>query len=144
VNVPWNGGPMTDSEYLLAFFNVILPIAYEFNPDLVFISAGFDAAINDPLGEYQLSPQVFGHMTHMLSRLANGKVIVCLEGGYNLISNGLCAAECVSTLLGRPVVPLTCTQYNPSAIETLKCVVGFHSTNWRNLTFDFDLPESLI
>ncbi|CAG2121332.1 unnamed protein product, partial [Medioppia subpectinata] len=47
VNIPWNGGPMTDSEYMLAFFNVILPIAYDFNPDLVFISAGFDAALSE-------------------------------------------------------------------------------------------------
>lgn len=46
INIPWNGGPMTDAEYMLALFNVILPIAYDFNPELVLISAGFDAAIS--------------------------------------------------------------------------------------------------
>lgn len=38
---------MADSEYALAFFNVILPVAYSFNPDLVLISAGFDAAMSE-------------------------------------------------------------------------------------------------
>ncbi len=79
VNIPFNGGPMSDWEYMTAFFNVILPVSYNFNPDLVFISAGFDSAINDPIGEYNLSPQVYGHMTHFLTTLANGKVILTLE-----------------------------------------------------------------
>ncbi|CAG2120648.1 unnamed protein product [Medioppia subpectinata] len=69
---------------------------------------------------------------------------MCLEGGYNLISNGLCASECVSVLLGKCPESLPLKQYNGSAIETLKCVIGFQSTNWPNLKFDFDLPESLI
>jgi histone deacetylase 6 len=41
---------MGDKEYLAAFTQVVLPIAYEFNPELVLISAGFDACIGDPLG----------------------------------------------------------------------------------------------
>ncbi|XP_054162576.1 histone deacetylase 6-like [Oppia nitens] len=143
VNIPWNDGPMSDSEYLLAFFNVILPVAYNFNPDVVFISAGFDSAINDPLGEYKLSPQMFGHMTHMMSRLANGKLIVCLEGGYNIVSNGLAASQCLSVLLGNAPESLTnVVNYNESAIKTLKQVIAFQSTNWTNLRFDWDLPEN--
>lgn len=43
INIPWNGGPMGDKEYMAAFFNIVLPLAYNFNPDLVLISAGFDA-----------------------------------------------------------------------------------------------------
>ena len=50
VNIPWNGSGMGDTEYALAFYNIVLPIAYEFNPDLVLVSAGFDAARGDPLG----------------------------------------------------------------------------------------------
>lgn len=41
---------MGDAEYLAAFLQVVLPIAYQFNPQLVLISAGFDAAVDDPLG----------------------------------------------------------------------------------------------
>ena len=44
VNIPWSGGPMGDKEYLASFLNVILPIAYNFAPELVLVSAGFDAA----------------------------------------------------------------------------------------------------
>lgn len=44
VNIPWSGGPMGDKEYLAAFFNIVLPIAYNFNPELVLVSAGFDSA----------------------------------------------------------------------------------------------------
>lgn len=41
---------MGDSEYVAAFLQVVLPVAYQFDPELVLISAGFDAAIKDPLG----------------------------------------------------------------------------------------------
>ena len=37
-------------DYLAAFLHVILPIAYEFAPDLIVVSAGFDAAVGDPIG----------------------------------------------------------------------------------------------
>lgn len=41
---------MSDPEYVAAFQQIILPIAYQFNPELVLVSAGFDACVNDPLG----------------------------------------------------------------------------------------------
>jgi len=50
VNIPWNYHKMTDTEYLAAFTNVILPISYEYAPQLILICAGFDAAKDDPLG----------------------------------------------------------------------------------------------
>ena len=70
-----------------------MPIAYEFAPDLVIsqcllqslsgadgiVSAGFDAAEGDQLGQCHVSPAAYGHMTHMLCALASGKVVVALE-----------------------------------------------------------------
>jgi len=50
VNIPWNKKGMGDAEYLAAFTNIVLPIAYEYAPELVLVSAGFDAAQGDPLG----------------------------------------------------------------------------------------------
>lgn len=41
---------MGDAEYIAAFQQIIMPIAYQFNPELILISAGFDACIGDPLG----------------------------------------------------------------------------------------------
>lgn len=50
VNIPWNRKGMGDTEYFCAFTNIVLPIAYEYAPELVLVSAGFDAAQGDPLG----------------------------------------------------------------------------------------------
>ena len=43
------------------------------------VSAGFDAAKGDDLGECEVTPAGYAHMTHMLSGLANGKLVVALE-----------------------------------------------------------------
>ena len=50
VNVPWPAGNMGDADYMAAFYHVILPILSEYAPDLIIVSAGFDAAKGDPLG----------------------------------------------------------------------------------------------
>lgn len=79
VNVPWETGGMCDGDYMYAFQRVIMPIALEFNPDLVIVSAGFDAAAGDTLGGCFVTPAGYAHMTHMLMCLADGKIVVCLE-----------------------------------------------------------------
>ncbi|XP_029420200.1 polyamine deacetylase HDAC10 isoform X3 [Nannospalax galili] len=54
VNLPWNQVGMGNADYLAAFLNVLLPLAFEFDPELVLVSAGFDSAIGDPEGGYHL------------------------------------------------------------------------------------------
>jgi acetoin utilization deacetylase AcuC-like enzyme len=56
------------------FRHVILPIAREFSPDMVIISAGFDAAEGDPLGNCLVSPEAFGHFTKVR---ANSVLKIC-------------------------------------------------------------------
>lgn len=56
VNVPWNDIGMGDHEYLLCWKHILLPIINEFQPDLILVSAGFDAAQGDPIGKMQLTP----------------------------------------------------------------------------------------
>jgi len=70
---------MTDGDYMFAFQSVVMPIAMEFNPDLVIVSAGFDAAAGDTIGGCMVSPAGYAHMTHMLMSLSGGKLVVCLE-----------------------------------------------------------------
>ncbi|XP_037089603.1 histone deacetylase 6-like [Pollicipes pollicipes] len=103
VNVPWNRARMAGAEYLAAFLAVVLPVAYQFAPELVFVSAGFDAARGDPLGGYGVAPEVYGHLTHHLAALAGGRLVVALEGGYNLTSVAYSMAMCVRALLGDPL-----------------------------------------
>ena len=124
VNIPFNGRKMGDTEYLMAFQSIVLPIAYEFDPQLVLVSAGFDAAKGDPLGGYRLSPGMYGHMTQVslmiidqpmssllfagqgLLGLAGGRVVVCLEGGYCLPAISECMLQCARAILGDPLPQL--------------------------------------
>jgi len=99
VNVPFPGG-MGDAEYVAAFERVLLPIAAEFDPELVLVSAGFDAADGDPLGAMRVSPAGYAALTRRVLGLARGRVVLALEGGYNLDAIARSSAECVRTLLG--------------------------------------------
>ena len=48
---------------------------FQFNPELVMVSCGFDAAQGDPLGCYNVTPSGYAHMTHLLMSLAGGKLV---------------------------------------------------------------------
>uniref|UniRef100_A0AAR2JIE3 Histone deacetylase domain-containing protein n=1 Tax=Pygocentrus nattereri TaxID=42514 RepID=A0AAR2JIE3_PYGNA len=107
INVPWNKIGMTNSDYLSVFFHVLLPVAYEFDPELVLVCAGFDSGIGDPEGRMCATPEIFGHLTHLLMSLANGRLCFVLEGGYNLTSLAQSVCQTLQTLLGDPTSLLT-------------------------------------
>nr|XP_015208373.1 PREDICTED: histone deacetylase 6 [Lepisosteus oculatus] len=102
INVPWNQVGMKDADYIAAFQQLLLPVAYEFQPQLVLVAAGFDAVIGDPKGGMAASPQCFSVLTHLLQGLAQGRVLLALEGGYNLQSTAEGACACLRSLLGDP------------------------------------------
>ncbi|XP_016400754.1 histone deacetylase 7-like [Sinocyclocheilus rhinocerous] len=142
VNVAWSGGlspPMGDAEYLAAFRTVVMPIAHEFSPDVVLVSAGFDAAEGHPeaLGGYRVSAECFGFLTRKLMELAEGRVMLVLEGGYNPIT--LCDAlqACVSALVGNEPEPLNEEELvkKPcvNAVESLKTVLQVQSRYWHSV-----------
>ncbi|UPX18448.1 Histone deacetylase [Ascochyta rabiei] len=135
VNIPWDDHAMGDAEYLYAFQEVVMPIASEFDPDLVIISAGFDAAEGDVLGGCFVTPACYGHMTHMLSRLAKGKLVVCLEGGYNLRSIARSALAVTRVLMQEPPDRLSEDLPAPkdSAVRTIEQVKHQHSKYWKCL-----------
>uniref|UniRef100_A0A8C2WCT7 Protein deacetylase HDAC6 n=1 Tax=Cyclopterus lumpus TaxID=8103 RepID=A0A8C2WCT7_CYCLU len=142
VNVAWSGGRMGDSDYLAAFHSVVMPIATEFNPGLVLVSAGFDAARGDPLGGYHVTPEGYAHLTHLLMSLAGGRVLLILEGGYNLTSISDSMAMCTSVLLGDPPPPLVMPLPPPhhSAVATINEVIRHHAPYWMSLRIR--VPES--
>ncbi|CRK86274.1 CLUMA_CG000164, isoform C, partial [Clunio marinus] len=145
VNIPWNKKGMGDMEYILTFQSIIMPIAYEFDPELVIVSAGFDACIGDQLGGCKVTPEAYGHLTHWLSALANGKIILCLEGGYNVNSISHSMTLCTKSLLGDPLPMLYVSPrwdgINASALETLKNVIDIQSKFWKCLKFNKKLPD---
>jgi acetoin utilization deacetylase AcuC-like enzyme len=88
-----------DNEYLRFFDQLLLPIARQFKPEFVLISAGFDAHFRDPLGGMRITEAGFLAMTQRLQRLAGecceGKMVAALEGGYDLRA----LAECGRTVI---------------------------------------------
>ena len=99
-----------------------MPIAHEFSPDVVLVSAGFDAADGHPppLGGYKVSAKCkevqaapndapwiswtgFGYMTKQLMSLAGGAIVLALEGGHDLTAICDASEACVSALLGNEV-----------------------------------------
>lgn len=91
LNVPLDSGS-GDKEYLRVFEDVLAPKIEMFQPELILISAGFDAHKNDPLAQMEISTEGFGRMTRVVKQLAekvcSGKIISVLEGGYNLEALG--------------------------------------------------------
>lgn len=144
INIPWNDDRMGDTEYILSYLTIVLPCAYEFNPDLVLISSGFDAAINDPLGRYKVTPAAFGHFIHHLLPLASGKLVACLEGGYNLESISESTAHVVSVLLGDPPQSLQMKKPSEAAIVSMKNVISYHKSDYKLLCLDYDLPSDKV
>uniref|UniRef100_A0A8C7UPH4 Histone deacetylase n=1 Tax=Oncorhynchus mykiss TaxID=8022 RepID=A0A8C7UPH4_ONCMY len=105
-NIAWTGGvepPMGDVEYLTAFRTVVMPIANEFSPDVVLVSAGFDAVEGhqSPLGGYNVTAKCFSHLTKQLMKLAGGRVVLALEGGHDLTAICDASESCVAALLGK-------------------------------------------
>ncbi|VDK34179.1 unnamed protein product [Taenia asiatica] len=92
---------LSDSEYLAAFRSLVLPLATEFAPDVVLVSAGFDAAAGhgSALGGYEISPGAFAWMTRQCMSLAGGRVGLVLEGGYVASVTADCVATCLNALL---------------------------------------------
>jgi acetoin utilization deacetylase AcuC-like enzyme len=80
----------------------LLPALEDFRPQLVFISAGFDAHMRDPLADLMLETEDFGWITRQLRQIANrhagGRVVSMLEGGYDLDALRDCARVHVDAL----------------------------------------------
>jgi acetoin utilization deacetylase AcuC-like enzyme len=82
VNVPLPAGS-GDAEYRMAFESVVEPAVKRFEPDLVLVSAGFDAHQDDPLAEMEVTVEGFRELASRCAALAP-RVAAVLEGGYNL------------------------------------------------------------
>ncbi|XP_071196304.1 histone deacetylase 5-like isoform X5 [Salvelinus alpinus] len=141
-NIAWTGGvepPMGDVEYLTAFRTVVMPIANEFSPDVVLVSAGFDAVEGhqSPLGGYNVTAKCFGHLTKQLMKLAGGRVVLALEGGHDLTAICDASESCVAALLGDELDPLPQAVLQqkpcPKAAASLERVIEIQSKHWSSL-----------
>ncbi|KAM5250574.1 polyamine deacetylase HDAC10-like isoform 12-T16 [Hipposideros larvatus] len=104
VNLPWNQVGMGNADYMAAFLHVLLPVAFEFDPELVLVAAGFDSAIGDP------------------------------EGGYHLESLSQSVCMMVQALLGDPAPPLSGPMVpHHSALESIQSVRAAQAPHWTSL-----------
>jgi acetoin utilization deacetylase AcuC-like enzyme len=101
INIPLAAGK-TDADYDAAFDQAVAPSIDAFEPDLILISAGYDAHADDPLGGMRLTDQGFAQMTRRLvdlaERHADGRVVAVLEGGYDPIALARSVAATLAVL----------------------------------------------
>jgi len=96
MNVPLPAGA-GDEQVLSALTSRLVPAMRDFAPELVFISAGFDCRVGDPLGHLTVTDEGFARMTRVVMDVAaawaGGRVISMLEGGYDLdgLASGVAA-----------------------------------------------------
>jgi acetoin utilization deacetylase AcuC-like enzyme len=105
LNCPMSSGS-GDREYVDVMMSRVIPALEHFEPQMLLISAGFDAAAGDPLANQDVSVNGFAALTRLLVRLAErftgGRIVSVLEGGYDLHRLGDYAAAHVAELLADP------------------------------------------
>lgn len=102
INVPMPAGA-DDEQFIKAFNEKLLPVADKFKPELVLVSAGFDAMKNDTLGDFAVSDAGFAKLTEIVmgiaARHSSSRLVSVLEGGYNVKGLATAVETHVRTLL---------------------------------------------
>lgn len=101
INIPLPAGASSDA-FLEAFHRNITGSVDRFQPNLILVSAGYDAHADDPLGDIRLNDNTYNEMTEELLALANrwcnGALVFVLEGGYNVDVLARCVVNTIETL----------------------------------------------
>jgi acetoin utilization deacetylase AcuC-like enzyme len=139
VNVPFPVG-CGDEEYLAVYERILKPVAMDFKPDLILVSAGFDIYEGDPLGGMRVTPAGFAALTRSVMDTAQaccgGRLVLTLEGGYSV--EGL-AVSVKSVLMEMAGISTTSTGTLVSNADRdfmdviLRSVKEFHQDRWKNL-----------
>ncbi|MBN1831224.1 MAG: histone deacetylase [Deltaproteobacteria bacterium] len=139
VNVPLSGG-YGDGEYVGIFERVLRPIAIEFNPEIILVSAGFDIYMEDPLGGMRVTPTGFAAMTRSIMQIGEeccgGNVVITLEGGYDIQGqcNSVKAVLKELSGLSHTDVANVVAQADPRAMEAAtKKVIETQGRYWKSL-----------
>jgi acetoin utilization deacetylase AcuC-like enzyme len=109
LNAPLPAG-CGDADYAAVFADAILPIAHAYAPELVLVSAGFDAHRADPLGGMSVSDEGFAALCGAVKEIADrhcpGRIVLTLEGGYDLGALSRSVRACIEVLAGAAPPPL--------------------------------------
>jgi len=136
VNIPLEAGA-TDGDYREVFDSIVIPVIDQFRPELVMISAGFDAHERDPLARMRLSTPGYTLLTKSLCEAADrhchGRVVAVTEGGYDLTALKECLQSTISVLNGAAVqTALDAARGATSrSTATRAAVRAAHAKYWR-------------
>lgn len=118
INVPLEAGAV-DEDYRVAFTEIIVPVLRQFAPNLVIVSAGFDAHERDPLAGMRLTTGAFAAMTMELRGVAeeycDGRLVAVTEGGYDLRALADCLRTTIAVLAADAPAAATWSQGGPVA-----------------------------
>jgi acetoin utilization deacetylase AcuC-like enzyme len=136
VNVPLPPG-RTDEDYLGLFRFLLEPVAREYRPELIVVSAGFDAHRLDPLADMDLTAEGFGRLAAAVRRLAEeccrGRLVLVLEGGYHLAALGESVGRVLWALLGEEAGGGPDAPPGPPAAAVLREVREVQGRYWKAL-----------
>ncbi|CAB9514771.1 Histone deacetylase HDA1 [Seminavis robusta] len=104
LNLVWTRSGMGNEEYATAFGELVLPVLSSFQPDLILVACGLDAAKGDLLGDCGLSPDMYYIMTKSLLDQAGADIplVAVLEGGYNINVSAECMENVALAILDEP------------------------------------------
>jgi len=135
VNAPLPTG-FGDAEYISVYDKILKPIALEYRPELVLVSAGFDPYFKDPLGGMKLTRAGFGALMDIVKTIAedtcSGKVLLTLEGGYNPdgLRDGVGAV--LQSLMSKPRRPSEINA-SPASEQVIRQVAAVQKKFWKSL-----------
>jgi acetoin utilization deacetylase AcuC-like enzyme len=139
INVPLSTG-YGEGEFIAIFERLLKPVALEFKPDIILVSAGFDIHESDPLGGMRVRSEGFAGMMASLMGISdlccNGKIAVALEGGYNIKGQRDSVKEVLKELVGirkTNISDLTKRADQPKVDHALKPVIAIHKRYWKSL-----------
>lgn len=137
VNVPIPPAS-NDGDYRDVFERVLLPIAEAYQPQLVLVSAGFDAHRDDPLGGMLLSDRAYASMTRSLlsvaERWSEGRMVMVLEGGYAPEAVMRSSRACIEVMNGAPVEEVSAPTPASSEVQGIvDAVRALHAPYWPQL-----------
>ena len=126
VNVPLEAGA-GDADYDRAMRELVVPVVTAFDPELMLLSAGYDAHARDPLGGMGVSNEGFGAMTAHVQRLAasccDGRLAAVTEGGYDLTALEACLESTLTQLAEGPPASAATTTGDTSRVDRVIAAV---------------------
>ena len=134
VNLPLSAGA-TDADYDVAYSRIALPVLRQFRPELVLVSAGFDAHMDDPLAGMRLTSGYFGRLMRGIVDVADassqGRLVAVTEGGYDLAGLAASLRASITALAADASSQDQSTGQTPRGDATIRAVTPHLAKYWK-------------